>query len=458
MVTTDEREAAELLEEAGSAMSHAGRPGDAESDLRDALARQEALGDRAATARVTAALAEALMSSGRAKEALQMLEPATVTFEDLSETTRGSMLLMGQLARAYMFAERWQAAIETADRVLRVAEQADAVDVVADVLVTRGSALCMRAQPYSGLGAIQAGHDLALTHSLEDTVLRALNNICAYGGLSEPRHALSAALSGLAIARRSGDRSMVAYLAGNAIEVASEVGDWDIARRETDLLLADDGFAEEDRAVFMSAVIPFLAVAGDDPERLLAMTKDIDPERIPDIEGVRAAVRVAAGDLEGARHGYLEAAHENELNAADSYLNLGRIAVLMADAEALREALAGFRAVGLRGRAVPGYIAELEAGLAALEGRPMDARAGYEEALRHYREMDLPFQVAQACTSMAFALGVEDPAVRVVANEGRAILVRLGATPLLRRLERVLGGPEGHESPSAAAEALAIPE
>ena len=40
------------------------------------------------------------------------------------------------------------------------------------------------------------------------------------------------------------------------------------------------------------------------------------------------------------------------------------------------EALDGFQAIGLRGRAVPGYTAEMEGGLAALEGRPMDARAG----------------------------------------------------------------------------------
>ena len=62
-------------------------------------------------------------------------------------------------------------------------------------------------------------------------MLRALNNIGAYAGLSEPRNALAAAVSGLAIARRTGDRNMVAYLGGNAVEVASAVGDWDLARR-----------------------------------------------------------------------------------------------------------------------------------------------------------------------------------------------------------------------------------
>jgi len=367
------------------------------------------------------------------------------------------MRLMGQLARAYMFAERWQEAVETADRVLRVAEQVDAVDVVADVLVTRGSALCMQVQPYSGLGAIQAGHDLALTHGLQGTVLRALNNISAYGGLSEPRNALAAALSGLAIARRTGERNMVAYLGGNVIEVATDVGEWDTARRETDLLLGDDGFGDEDRAVILSAAVPFLAFSGDDPDRLMAMTDAIDPERIHDIEGVRSAIRLAQDELEGARLGFLEAARVNRLNAADAHLNLGRIAIRSRDADALRSALDEFRAIGLRGRAVPGYTAEMEGGLAALEGRRMDARAGFDEALRRFRDHDLPFQVAQASISMGYALGTTDPGVRAVVEEGRAILVRMGAAPFLRLVDRVLEvadqaerSPvtEGHLSPA----------
>ena len=85
----------------------------------------------------------------------------------------------------------------------------------------------------------------------------------------------------------------------------------------------------------------------------------------------------------------------------------------------------------------------------------MDARAGFEDALRRYRELDLPFQVAQASMSMAHALGVADPAVRAVADDGRLILVRLGATPFIRNIDRLLAAADGpRETPIAEVGAI----
>lgn len=457
-VTTDEREAAELLEEAGVALSHASRPTEAAALLRDAIARQEALGDRAATARVIAALGESIMSGGQWKEALDILEPASRTFEDLGASERGYLLLIGQLARAYMFAERHQAAVDTADRVLRSVEQLDQVDIVADVLVTRGSALCLLGQPYSGLGAIQAGRDLALRHQLQDTLLRALNNLTAYSGLSDPHDALTGALEGLGHARRAGERSMLAYLGSNAVEVATDIGAWEVARRESELLLADHAFGPEDRQVVLAAAVPFLALSGGDPDELTGLANEIDAAVVGDVAGVRAAVRIAVGDLEGARVGFLDAAASSRLNAADGYLQAGRLAVVLHETDAARDAIAGFRAVGLRGRAIPGYVAELEAGLAALEGRPLDARSSFEEAIRRYRDLELPYQVAWAAILMAYTLEGGDPAVRAVIDEGRAILERLGSPPMLRLLDQAPGAQAPGPSPATQGPGTEVPQ
>ena len=73
----------------------------------------------------------------------------------------------------------------------------------------------------------------------------------------------------------------------------------------------------------MSGVLPFLANAGEAPQRLMAMAEGLDPERIPNIEGVRAAIRLAGGDLEGARREYLDAARDDPISAADAHLSLG---------------------------------------------------------------------------------------------------------------------------------------
>jgi hypothetical protein len=69
----------------------------------------------------------------------------------------------------------------------------------------------------------------------------------------------------------------------------------------------------------------------------------------------------------------------------------------------------------------------------------MDARAGFEDAVRRYRDVDLPFQVAAAAISAAYTLGVGDTGMKALVDDGRAILVRLDAPPMLRILDRALG-------------------
>ena len=104
----------------------------------------------------------------------------------------------------------------------------------------------------------------------------------------------------------------------------------------------------------------------------------------------------------------------------------------------MRDALEAFRATGIRGRAIPAYIAELQGALAALEGRPIEAGASFDDALRRYRDLDLPWQVAQATLSMASVLDTTEPTVRATVDEGRRIMARLGATPFLRLMDAAL--------------------
>jgi hypothetical protein len=75
----------------------------------------------------------------RTEPALAVLEPAADEFGDLGADP-GFVALLGQLARGYMFHEEPERAIRIVDRVLAAAERADLVAVVADTLVTKGSA------------------------------------------------------------------------------------------------------------------------------------------------------------------------------------------------------------------------------------------------------------------------------------------------------------------------------
>jgi hypothetical protein len=81
------------------------------------------------------------------------------------------------------------------------------------------------------------------------------------------------------------------------------------------------------------------------------------------------------------------------------------------------------------------------AGVAALDGRGPEALAGYREALRGYRALELAFDEAVAIVDMATVLPAPE---RDAADVGaafdiaRATLTRLGANPFLLRLEAAI--------------------
>ncbi len=81
----------------------------------------------------------------------------------------GEVALVAQLSRALFFRDQQQRAIEVADRALEAAERLDVVPIVADLLITRGSALAHLGRSYEGLGAVRAGIDLADDHGLVST-------------------------------------------------------------------------------------------------------------------------------------------------------------------------------------------------------------------------------------------------------------------------------------------------
>ncbi len=127
-----------------------------------------------------------------------------------------------------MLGEEPERAVAVADRVLAAAERADLVALVADTLVTKGSALANLRRGYEGSGAIETGMRLAERHGLALTALRARHNL---GTLAthegDWRAALGIARAGLAEARRLGRRDSVLGFLGIAWEAGFWTGDWD---------------------------------------------------------------------------------------------------------------------------------------------------------------------------------------------------------------------------------------
>ena len=274
-ITTDQTEEARLHTEAAAAAKSVGRVEDADRHYRAALEHHRAIGDRSAQAATIAGLGEALLTAYRMEPALELLAGASTELSDLGDDA-ALIRLRGQLARAYFFNDEDARAVEIADGVLQAAERLDLVAVVADALITRGSALTVLGRRYEGLGAIEAGCRLAADHGFLRTQVRGLINLCSLSIDDDPRAALAAIREGLAIAERLGERSF--QLFDNAFTAALAIGDWDPLEGLLEPILGLE--ARSLRAVAASDLATLRAFRGEPVGELLAQL-----QALPEVEG-----------------------------------------------------------------------------------------------------------------------------------------------------------------------------
>ena len=258
--TDDAAETAALLEHAGDAAYAAGLEDTADTYLRRAIDSYRALGDRLSTARTTAALGEALLSDFRSAEALALLQLAAIEFGDLG--AESSAAIGSQLARAHNFDDQNQEAIEVADQVLEIAEHADLAGIVADTLVTRGTALAFHGRTMDGLGVLRTASDLAEAHGFGATLLRAYINRSSIESTRDPRIGLELGRAALALGRRLGRRGDAEHALRNAARSALQTGDWPWALGEIEADLAED-LEGSHRMSLLEAALEFEALRGD---------------------------------------------------------------------------------------------------------------------------------------------------------------------------------------------------
>jgi class 3 adenylate cyclase/tetratricopeptide (TPR) repeat protein len=446
-VTTDSAETAELLERSGEAASAGGHHEAAEGHLRRALAVRRELGDRPAIAGATVALGRVLISARHSDLALMLLETATAEFADLEDAS-ALAALGGQLARAHYLTGNIERAIEVADPVLRTAEHLDLIPIVADTLVTKGSALAQDGRAAEGVALLRAGQDLAEAHGLNETVLRATNNRLSHECDRDPRSAFELALAGLTLARRLGRRSDAVGLLGWAAWNALRTGDWAWAVAELDAMSLDE-LEAGDRVSLGHTAFLFRALRGipvDD--RITGLAGVGADDRIEPIEMSRTFAFFAAGRLSEARAARRRAAESfGEPGALSNYG--ARAALWSRDLAGAVDDLATFDGSGLHGTVVEADRLTVRAGIAGLDDRAADALALYREALRAWRALGLAWDEALCGIDMATLLDPSDPEVRAAAEAAREILVRLEAVPFIARLDKALARSPDPTSRSA---------
>ena len=440
-ITVDPAARADYLERAGESASSAGHHAAAERLFEQAVGPRRDSGDRPATARTIAAMARAVLSGRQLDRGRSILEAAVAEFADLASDP-GVIALNAQLARAYMLQMESGRSLEVIDRVLEAAEHADLIPIIADALVTRGTALLNIGRLREGIGVIEIGERLAATVSETGTVVRAMNNRLTTLSDLDPRGALETAREAQALARRIGDRPMSIQFGALVGLGLFSAGDWDgalVAWR--DELAEDLEPADRLLALYGTACVP--AYRGEDVADMLRelarVAADVtDPQVLwTTVEGPAVAAW-AAGRLEEAGVMWREGVRLYPQMAPNWLRAAAQTALELGDTARLRDDLAALAATGFHAPVLELHRSELEAGLAALEGRPAEAARAYVEVLRGLREIGLPVDAAVATIRMATVLDPTTREVRAAVDEASDTLHRLGARALVERLDAVV--------------------
>jgi class 3 adenylate cyclase len=451
-VTTDTREEAELLERMGASAGLVNRVEDMETAFRGAIERWTALGDRSAEARTIAAFASGYLASYRMDEALALLGPASARFADMASDP-SVVRLNGQLARAHFLSDDDAKAAEIVDPVLSAAEHADLFDVLSDTLITKGGAYWGMGRRREGLGLVDLGRRIAEENGFLGTVQRALNNLASELGDEDPRAALEAARQGLAISKRLGTRpfQVLDNAAGNALRVGE--WDWAIGELEARYAIEVEPLA---RTVVISDLYLFRSLRGEPLQALIAEADALvagEPDaslRMVGRQWMRMLDGFLAGDHELARTSARRVAAAFEQSNADAMGIAAHASILAADEDAAAEDLAALNESRRRGRAIDNDRASIGAGIAAIGGRAEEALTRYRDVLKSWRELGTVWDEALTGLEMATNLDPNVPEVRAAADASRAIYLRLGASPMVERLDVALERSAIEERPSPA--------
>jgi class 3 adenylate cyclase/tetratricopeptide (TPR) repeat protein len=460
-VASEPRDRAALTELGGGAATAAGRHEEAEALLEEAIGTYRGLGDRSAQARAIAGLANAMVARYRVQAALAMLAPAVQELADLEGDPEYARLLAA-LARFRML-EDPETALPVVDRALEVAERLDLVPLVADLLITRGTVLTKLGQGYEALSEIEGGMKLAVALGLAKTELRGRINGSVTLGWRDPRAQLESCRAGIEVARRIGLQFEVSLMVGNGAEMAFQLGEWDWAIAELEVLA--ETAPDEERLRARWYLMQFRAERGEDVADDLAEMEAVHRERGATEAGwatseryLLASVWLPEGRWIETADMLLAAAEEDAFNATASCWTAGVAAILAGDRERTRVAIDGMERAGLQGPVMRDAHVSLLAGLASLDGRTDEALHGYREALAGHRASKLRRPEALLGLQMAAVLDVDRPEVAEVIEGSRRILTDLRARAWLDRLDEILGRRRsGARAARPGAVALSMP-
>ncbi len=447
-ITDEPGERAALDERAGIAATDAGRYDEAIPLFEDASQAFVAIGASARAAHTLARIGAAYILGGQTTQAIERLEAG----RDVVGTGdgEGHARLFAELARGYMLDWRpYDETLRWCDRALDIAERLDLVPVIADVLITQGTAL-MHDHARRGMAMLVGA--LQLAESLDDVrvQLRAINNMGAFLEDDDPALVLEFARRGVVLAQRLGNAEIIA---SHESTIA-----WRrfFAGQPREALAMLDAIERDEITPFIRGQIDkgrewLLTILGD-RDAIAAVRRSIETdsasithhEYVAYESGNQADLALLQGHVAEA----IALAEQFLATGVDPYLGnliVARCAFRMGDVARARVAVEGVDAAPRKGRTVEARRLALRAALAAMEGDEQSALESFDEAFRAFRDLGLLFELAWYQVDMVAVLGGTAQAAAVAA-EARAAFESMGAHGLADQVEALTTGrsaPDG---------------
>ena len=452
-IASEPADRAALLDRAARSAAAASR--DAVRYAEAAIAAYGELGDGIAETAATARLGRVLIDAGDVVRATTVLEAALPAAESIGDEPVLAQIL-ANLSRAYMRRGASDKAIDAADRALPIAERLNLEAIVAEAFVNKGSALNIAGRRRESIAIQGAAVDMAVAGPDRNFELRARNNFASALVEDDPARATVLLLEASELARQVGDRAMYSWtLATGGTGLYSEGRDWDAHMAQMREAL-EDATLPHDRLRLRILLSLFETARGEHVDELVAEITDLvgdstEPDDLFSLYMARGNVALVTGSPDDAYRNALLAA---EMMSQNPEVPLGlavRAAIWSRDLDRARHA-AGLRADVPAGALGEAEIVHAQAAVAALEGHPAEAIAGFHDARGRLERLEQMFEAACYVVDAAVLLPGE-PDVRAWAAEVRPLLEQVRARPFLDRLDEALASAPEAASRVARTEA-----
>jgi class 3 adenylate cyclase len=447
-VTTDAADRAELLMLAAVNAFHSGQLDRAAEMGGEAADLARSVGDRELAARATARRGSALLESFLVDQGLPETEAALAEFADVAPQTVASLRL--NLARAHLLKGEFAKTLAVTEQMLGVGEPLGLVPEVVRGFIIRANGLWSSRRRREAFALAYAARDLAAENGLTDSHLRVLGNLAGAHSDTDAAEAVAIWRDLLSRTRKLGYRGLLLNGIGNLGYAAFVSGDWDEALAEADAAFAED-INPRSRLLILGNALIMRASRGEDItpglEEMRQIGSAMSGHWTSFVADPEASFALASGDLKTARAKYTGIFEEDPGQVEYSY-RAGRAALWAGDIDDARSLAQRTAESGAYGPVAEARLGTLRAGIAAREGRTVEALALYRDALRNWRETHSAWDEALTGVDMAVLLDPSEPEVAAAAASSRAIFERLRAAPFLARLDEALAR-SGGSTPSA---------